>query len=230
MSDTERTLAQLQALFPDNVTGNISPQDVRDLLVSLASEKILKAPSAPLYNDYTTSSASIAKKGGTTPTLKTFVGTLDNFAFEPSLMNEGFFEVHILHDFKAGSTPSFHVHWAHNNAAPSGEVVWKIDYAYAKGYGEGAFSAVRTLTAIQTAGLQYGHFITDDEDMPVDPLDCVNIEPDGIFQCRIYRDATNGADTFNDDAFLIEVDMHFEMAQHGTIERNRPFTSVGFPS
>lgn len=35
MADTIRTLAALKALLPDNTTGLISPQDLRDMLVSL---------------------------------------------------------------------------------------------------------------------------------------------------------------------------------------------------
>ncbi len=35
MADTIRTLAQLQALLADNTIGNISAQDIRDLLVSV---------------------------------------------------------------------------------------------------------------------------------------------------------------------------------------------------
>lgn len=35
MADTPRTLAQLLALAPDNTSGLISPQDLRDMLVSL---------------------------------------------------------------------------------------------------------------------------------------------------------------------------------------------------
>jgi hypothetical protein len=35
MADTERTLAALQAMFADNTAGNISPQDIRDMLVSV---------------------------------------------------------------------------------------------------------------------------------------------------------------------------------------------------
>lgn len=35
MVDTVRTLAQLQALLADNATGDISPQDLRDFLVSV---------------------------------------------------------------------------------------------------------------------------------------------------------------------------------------------------
>ena len=37
MADTIRTIAQLQALLADNTTGDISPQDLRDMLVSLAN-------------------------------------------------------------------------------------------------------------------------------------------------------------------------------------------------
>jgi hypothetical protein len=33
-ADTQRTLSELQALLADNTTGNISPQDLRDFLVS----------------------------------------------------------------------------------------------------------------------------------------------------------------------------------------------------
>jgi len=36
MADTRRTLAALQALLADNATGDISPQDLRDFLVSAA--------------------------------------------------------------------------------------------------------------------------------------------------------------------------------------------------
>ncbi len=35
MADTERTLAELQALFADNTSANISPQDLRDFLVTM---------------------------------------------------------------------------------------------------------------------------------------------------------------------------------------------------
>ncbi len=36
MVDIARTLTELQALFPDNTAGDISPQDLRDFLVSTA--------------------------------------------------------------------------------------------------------------------------------------------------------------------------------------------------
>ena len=38
MTDTERTLSELQALFADNTARGISPQDLRDFLVSIYGE------------------------------------------------------------------------------------------------------------------------------------------------------------------------------------------------
>ena len=35
MADTKRTLAALQTILADNTDGDISPQDIRDLLVSV---------------------------------------------------------------------------------------------------------------------------------------------------------------------------------------------------
>jgi len=37
MADTSRTLAALQALLPDNTSGDVSPQDLRDFLLSVLS-------------------------------------------------------------------------------------------------------------------------------------------------------------------------------------------------
>lgn len=39
MADTQRTRAQILALFADNVTGEISPQDLRDFLVTIMEEE-----------------------------------------------------------------------------------------------------------------------------------------------------------------------------------------------
>lgn len=45
MADTQRGRATLQTLFPDNTTGDISPQDLRDFLVSaqLNTEQVILA-------------------------------------------------------------------------------------------------------------------------------------------------------------------------------------------
>jgi hypothetical protein len=133
---------------------------------------------------------------------------------------QGFSEIHILHGMKPNTTPTMHIHWTHNNATPTGNVKWFIDYTVAKGYGEGTFAAPTTISTVQAAGVQYTHHITDDDDMPIS---ATNIEPDSVLLIRIYRDPTDSEDTFGDDAFLIHADMHYERDRIGSPQRNRPF-------
>lgn len=180
-----------------------------------------------VFDDYITSGLTVAL-GADAPALKTFRGTLNLPAFLGTgvIVEQGFFEVHILHGFRVDSSPTFHVHWAHNTAAPTGNVKWLIDYSIARGYGAGTYPAPSTLTTVQAAPAQYVHEITDDDDMTIPAS--VEFEPDSVLLGRIYRNPADAADTFENDAFLIQVDMHYERSHIGTIERNRPFTSAGF--
>jgi len=225
MADTERTLTSLQTLMADNATGDISPQDIRDMLVSTSSEKILKAATTPLYDDYIIPGISLGKTATNPPDLVELRNGIYLNAFDQTTSEQGFFAVHLLHDLKYGTDMTWHVHWTHNNASPSGAVKWNIDYSMAKGYETDTFDAPTTITTTQTAAAQYTHHITPD-DMTV-PFSA-SMEPDSVIIGRIYRDAGDAADTFADDAFLIQFDLHYQMAQYGTEERNRPFTSAGW--
>jgi len=176
-----------------------------------------------LYNDYLVAGTAVATSGSAVPDFDELRNGLYLYAFAGTgpTVEQAFFTIHILHNISDGSSPTFHVHWTHNNATPSGDVKWQIDYSIARGYGVDAFPAPTTVTSTQTAGAQYIHHITSDDDMT---MTFANIEPDCVLIGRIYRDPADGSDTFADDAFLIQVDMHFEMGQVSTIDRNRPFT------
>lgn len=145
---------------------------------------------------------------------------LNAFAGTGVTVEQAFFEIHILHGIRANTTPTFHIHWTHNNATPSGNVKWFVDYTIAKGYGASTYAAPTTLSVVQAAGAQYEHSITDDDEMPVSSSE---FEPDAVLIGRIYRDPADSEDTFEDDAFLIDVDLHYQRDKIGTIERNRPF-------
>lgn len=178
----------------------------------------------PVFDDYLVGAASF-KIDASAPDWAVLRGNCSAYAFDGNAISEqAWFDVHILHGIKAGTFPTFHVHWSHKEAAPTGNVKWNLSYSYAKGYGAGTFASDVVLSTTQAAGAQYGHFITPDDDMPT----ATAPEPDSKLICRIWRDPGDVADTFAADAYLLGVDLHYQRGQLGTIERNRPFTSAGF--
>jgi len=181
---------------------------------------------APVYDDYLTSGLSLGT-GASAPNLTVFRDGLEQNAFAGSgPVEEAFFNVHMLHGLKAGTDLTFHIHWSHIIGSPSGDVKWGIEYSVARGYEVGVYPASTTLTTVHTAGAQYTHHITDDDDMTV--TSGVEIEPDSVIICRVFRDSSDVEDTFANDAYLFQIDMHYQRGSVGTLERNRPFTSAGF--
>lgn len=224
MADTIRTLAELQSMFAPNTSGDISSQDILDWLITQASTNILQTK----YRDQVVSAFSMSS-GTDAPDLEIFRGSLYGLAFAGSggvATEQTYFAIHIQHDYKVGTDITLHVHWGHKIASPTGNAKWFIDYSVARGYGAGTFPAASTLSSTQAAPAQYVHAITPDADMTIPSS--VEIEPDSIILCRLYRTHGDAADTFGGDAFVFSVDAHYQCGQYATDERNRPFTSAGF--
>jgi len=177
-----------------------------------------------LYGDYLVPSVSFGR-GASAPDYEAFVGTLYQpaFAGTGATVEQAYWSIHILHDIKANSTPTLHIHWGHNIASGTytpgtASVKWYVDISVAKGYGAGSFSETRTLSVTQTAGAQYSHHITDDDSMTITEA----FEPDALILGRVYRDPAQ--DDFGYDAFIFQMDLHYAADKAGTIERNRPFS------
>jgi hypothetical protein len=180
-----------------------------------------------VFDDYIVSGLEV-RLGANAPTLRVFRDGLELLAFAGTgqQADEAFFTIHLLHGLRPGSSPTFHIHWAHIIGAPTGDVKWNIEFSVARGYEAGTFPASTTLSTVQTAAAQFVHHITNDDDMVV--VNSVEIEPDAVLICRVFRDPGDGEDTFANDAYLVQVDMHYERTFLGTLERNRPWTSTGY--
>ena len=180
-----------------------------------------------VYDDYVVSGLALGK-GASPPDLEVFRDGLEQYAFVGTgpTTEEAYFTVHLLHGLKQGSDMTFHCHWSHKIASPTGNVKWQIEYAIARGYGAGTFPASTTLTSTQAAPAQYVHQITPDDDMTISSA--VEVEPDSLILARVFRDPADAADTFENDAMLFQVDIHYQRLHAGTIERNRPWTSTGY--
>ena len=178
------------------------------------------------WNDYLTSGLALPKGGANQPSLPLFRDGIYQLAFDGTgaSIEETYTNIHILHDYKSGTKVYPHIHWSHNNVAPSGDVVWKIDYSVAKGHSAGAFPAPTTISLQQTAAAQYTHHII--ETLEANAIVSTNLEPDSVIMMRIYRDPTDGNDGFEDDAFLLFVDLHIEADGNFTNEKVTPFTKA----
>mgnify|MGYP003335686731 CR=1 FL=1 len=213
--------------IPGHLTGYTTDQ-----LAEGSTNKYFKPLSVegPLFDDIETGGFAIQTTGPNAPDLEVLRDGIRLFAFAGTggQPEQAFFDVHIPHDIKAGTTPTFHIHWTHNNAAPSGDVKWQLEVTAAQGYAAETFPATVTISTTQTAGAQYAHMITSDDDMALPAALASSLEPDMKILCRIFRDQTDAADTFEDDAFFLGADLHYEVGQIATTERNRPFTSAGF--
>lgn len=182
-----------------------------------------------VYDDYLVSGLNLVSVGGNSaPTFREFTNRIYLYSFDNGAqIQEGHFTYHIQHDIKPNTDATIHIHWAHNNANPSGNIKWNVEYSVAKGYEFGDFSTTNVGSTIQAAGAQYAHHITNDDDIIISGENG-ELEPDTIIVGRIWRDATDEGDTFEDDAFLLHLDLHYVKSRTGTTERNRPFTSGGF--
>lgn len=178
----------------------------------------------PGWNDYLNSGLSLPRTAANAPTVKPFRGNIDQVAFTGTggVINETWVNIHILHDYRSGTKLYPHIHWSHNDATPSGDVKWILEYSVSKGHSQGIFPAATTINLIQTAAAQYTHQIIEASDG--DAIDATNLEPDSVVQFRVYRDPTDGADTFENDAFLIYFDCHVESDGKLTNEKIAPFT------
>lgn len=180
-----------------------------------------------VYSDYLTGGNAVGKGGNAPDFAELRDGLfLNAFAGDGPTTEQAFFTVHMLHDIHPTEYPTFHIHWTHNIAIPSGNVKWQIDYSYAKGYENGIFVAPTTLSTVNAAGAQYAHHITADDDMQM----TAEMEPDSMIIARIYRDPTDAEDTFGFDAFLVGVDMHYMRVAHGSEDRNSPFDNYIDPT
>ena len=176
----------------------------------------------PGWNDIIINGLAVATKPtDNPPDLETFKGNQELYAFDGAGGSEQVWTAaHILHDYKLGTDVYPHVHWSHNQVAPSGDVVWQLEYMVAKGFGLEVFPAPIILTMQQTADVQYTHQIIES----LTAIPASDIEPDTVVLMRLFRDSAHANDTFANDAFLIQLDLHYESDGLLTHEKQRPFT------
>ena len=214
MTDTVRTLTALQTLLADNTGGAISPQDLRDMMVSLAS------PLLALYEKGWKDSVALvasAPNGAVAPTMADFgpAGTLQrrelSFAVNDYVFIGAF---HTNHDVSAGCKCYPHVHWS-TNGTSTATVKWEFHIQRAKGHNQAAFGAPAVISVTQAgSGTAWKHMIAECADVDALTLS----EPDELILVTLRR-VTNGGAENGDTVFGLMLDLHYEADRQSTLNK-----------
>ncbi len=176
------------------------------------------------WADRTTQIVSKATGAGR-PDYGTVAGNMEAYLFDSTTVESIQCAIHINHDYKPGSPIYLHVHWLPVNAN-AGNVVWGFEYTIAKGFGQEAFtpSATTTVTVTQsTASTAYNHLVAEIADSAA--ITSV-VEPDTMIWVRLFRDASNVADTYGSDAAVLTIDAHYKVSRLCTPSKAPNFNAI----
>lgn len=134
--------------------------------------------------------------------------------------NEGLemmsFVVQLPHSWKEGTTIYPHVHWL-PKATKTGNVEWNLDYSW-QNYDAATpqvFPSYTTSTVVAT-----GSFVANTHKITSltggTGLDGTSKKISSILICRIWRNSSNAADTYADDAGLLSLDFHYQIDTVGS--------------
>jgi len=131
------------------------------------------------------------------------------FAFDKTSEQELFFNVQVPHNWKIGTDLCAHVHWAPKDT-DTGTIQWGLEYTLAER--DGVFGASTIILSVATAApgvaLTHKELCTGDIDMSA----VTTLSP--MLMCRVFRNVA--VDTYNNDAYLIEVDFHYQIDSLGS--------------
>lgn len=196
--------------------GTLSTQSTDNLTLDKTSGVGIKVdPASPTFGwRALVATVQVQGAGANDPTFVTYTGTvLRAYQFSASTMNEVFAAFPLPHDYVPGTDIYFHAHWSNAAAVPNtGDVVWKFDYSFAKGFGQEAFPAVQTVQVIAASpATRYTHNVSETAAVSISTL-----EIGGLLLVRGYRDAANALDTCTDAVFLHALGIHYQSTNIAT--------------
>ena len=148
------------------------------------------------------------------PDWENITDSLYVLAFDPGANDEQvYFTAQIPHNYKIGGKIEAHVHWGPSDTG-AGDVIWCLEYSIAN-IGD-VFPASATIdVTIATTETANDHIYTDIGDIDVSSITEVT-DISTMLICRLYRESSSGSDTYASDAYLYEIDFHYEIDSLGS--------------
>jgi len=173
------------------------------------SDGTLKAVgNATVWNDINFSASNL-RVGNSPPSWTNIVGGLYGYTFSASILEELHGCEELLHNYKEGSDISAHIHWSPMTTG-LGNVVWGLEYSWVNK--DDISSSTSTIyTTVSTSGTTGQHLVS-----AFPNIIGTGKKIGSYFCCRIFRDATNGSDTYAGSVFLPQFGIHYEIDTLGS--------------
>lgn len=133
-------------------------------------------------------------------------------AFDKNTDEEVFFSVQIPHDWEFGTDLHPHIHWSPSDT-DTGSVTWKLEYTIAAI--NDTFDVTSLLDVTDAGdGVSRKHQYADLGNIDMSAYTAAT-DVSIMLMCRLYRDVSDG-DDYDADAFLLEVDFHYQIDSVGS--------------
>lgn len=188
------------------IYSNSNGGTAKDLTVACGTEKTLLL-ATPVWDDIII--PLVARAGAGNPSFGAFnaAGNLLAFRFSPTTVEQLYGTFEMPHTYKQESLLDIHVHWCPTTTG-GGNVVWAMEYSIVNI--DGTFPVNATITVTAAAGTTaWKHLYSD-----IAVVTGTGINLGAVCVFRLYRNASDGADTYAGDAALISFGVHI---QHDTL-------------
>jgi len=125
------------------------------------------------------------------------------FAGTGTTVEQLFGATELLHDWKEGSNIELHLHWM-PTTSDTGNVKWQVEYSWANALG--TFGAPTSISKVVPAeGTAWKHYLDDFTDIVG-----TGMKIGSYFVFRLFRDPADAQDTYEADAALLAIGIHYE--------------------
>lgn len=176
--------------------------------------------SATVWDDLMVFPDATTKSGSYSPTFTLFKNNSSQgvflWAFSNSVEQELYFSIQIPHKYKVGTAIYPHVHWTTLSTAPSGtNVTWGLEYTVVAIGGIFPTPVIlNTYNVISQIGTPSGtgqHLINAFE-----PISGAGLGISTVLVCRLFRAVAESHDTYNNLAYLLGFDFHYQIDTEGS--------------
>lgn len=164
-----------------------------------------------LWNDINMPAAAL-RLGATAPDPINILGagSIESLGFDGLATTESIHgSAELLHGYLEGSNIELHIHWM-PTTANAGNVKWQLEYSW-QAVG-GVFANPTIVSVVQAAGgTVWRHNRASFPD-----ISGVGKTINSAIVFRLFRDPSDAADTYPDDAALIQVGIHYQIDVYGS--------------